>query len=56
MAKLLDQIWNDDKGSEFVDWIVLTAGLLMLAVAAAAVIDTSTTLAAGDAVSTAAGV
>lgn len=57
MAKLLEQFWNDDKGSDFVDWLVLSAGLVMLSVAVFAVIDTSTDIATDtDNVATIAGV
>ena len=48
MVKIIDHIWSDDKGSDLVDWVVLTAGLLMLAVAVIAVIDTSTGKFAAD--------
>jgi hypothetical protein len=48
MVKIIDHIWSEDKGSDLVDWVVLTAGLLMLAVAVIAVIDTSTGKFAAD--------
>ncbi|MEY2961373.1 MAG: hypothetical protein RLZ60_1203 [Pseudomonadota bacterium] len=48
MVKIIDHIWSEDKGSDLVDWIVLTAGLIMLAVAVVAVIDTSTGKFAAD--------
>lgn len=48
MVKIIDHIWYEDKGSDLVDWVVLTAGLLMLAVAVIAVIDTSTGKFAAD--------
>ena len=48
MVKIIDHIWSEDKGSDLVDWVVLTVGLLMLAVAVIAVIDTSTGKFAAD--------
>jgi hypothetical protein len=48
MVKIIDHIWSEDKGSDVVDWVVLTAGLVMLAVAVIAVIDTSTGKFAAD--------
>lgn len=48
MVKIIDHIWSEDKGSDLVDWVVLTAGLVMLAVAVIAVIDTSTGKFAAD--------
>ncbi|MCL7409698.1 MULTISPECIES: hypothetical protein [Marivivens] len=48
MVKIIDHIWSEDKGSDLVDWVVLTAGLIMLAVAVVAVIDTSTGKFAAD--------
>lgn len=48
MVKIIDHIWSEDKGSDLVDWVVLTAGLIMLAVAVVAVIDTSTGKFASD--------
>lgn len=48
MVKIIDHIWSEDKGSDLVDWVVLTAGLVMLAVAVVAVIDTSTGKFAAD--------
>ena len=48
MLKIIDHIWSEDKGSDLVDWVVLTAGLIMLAVAVVAVIDTSTGKFAAD--------
>ena len=48
MVKIIDHIWSEDKGSDLVDWVVLTAGLVMLAVAVIAVIDTSTGTFAAD--------
>ena len=48
MVKIIDHIWSEEKGSDLVDWVVLTAGLLMLAVAVIAVIDTSTGKFAAD--------
>ena len=40
MDKVLDKLWDGDTGSDFVDWLVLTAGLVMLGIALIAVIDT----------------
>ena len=50
MVKIIDHIWSEDKGSDLVDWVVLTAGLIMLAVAVVAVIDTSTGKFAADSI------
>ncbi|WP_165767750.1 hypothetical protein [Marivivens niveibacter] len=58
MAEIMERFWNDDKGSNAVDWLVLSAGLVMLSIAIFAVIDTSASNIAQDdaAVATIAGV
>ncbi len=33
MAKIMERFWTADKGSNFIDWMILTAGLVMLSVA-----------------------
>ncbi len=48
MDKVLDKIWDGDTGSDLVDWLVLTAGLVMLGIALIAVIDTSAATLAND--------
>lgn len=49
LGNLLDSIWGDDTGSALVDWLVLTSGTLMLAIAVLAAVSGLATAPAADA-------
>ncbi len=36
MAALLERFWNDERGNTTVDWLVLTAGIVLLGAAVGA--------------------
>jgi len=38
MGDLIDKVWGNDAGSPLVDWLVLTSGTLMLAIAVMAAV------------------
>ncbi|EAR51479.1 hypothetical protein OG2516_17201 [Oceanicola granulosus HTCC2516] len=50
MAKLIERFWDDENGDPLVDWIVLAAGVVMLATAIlGATLPASRTFADNDA-------
>ncbi len=48
MAAILERFWSDERGNTTVDWLVLTAGIVMLGAAIAASIGTTASDLADD--------
>lgn len=48
MSALLDRFWNDEAGNTTVDWLVLTAGIVMLGAAVMASLGAGTSKLADD--------
>lgn len=48
MERFLTRFWSDEDGNTTIDWMVLTAGLVMLAVAVMAAVGTTSQAVADD--------
>ena len=49
MAKIIERFWSDETGNSTVDWLILTAGIVMLGAAITASINSGSTDMAGSA-------
>jgi Flp pilus assembly pilin Flp len=48
MARFIERFWSDEQGNTTIDWMVLTAGLVLLGAAVLASVGTSSQTLADD--------